>query len=107
MKVKFNAEIIDDDGNITGSRTSEAGGIPSLDEFDLSTRNGFLRDFDAMEQAVLRARDQIDGDIAEEILGNASKKTENGHKKKRRNRIGARQSIRKTGCSGDGFPKRI
>ncbi len=80
MKVKFTAEIIDGDGNIIGSRTNKADDIPSLDEFDLSTGNGFLRDFNAMEQEILRVRDQTDGDIAEEIPGNASKKTENGHK---------------------------
>ena len=28
MKVKFTAEIIDDDGNVVGKRTSEEGGIP-------------------------------------------------------------------------------
>ncbi|EOS24824.1 hypothetical protein C804_04924, partial [Lachnospiraceae bacterium A4] len=27
MKVKFTAEIIDDDGNVVGKRTSEEGGI--------------------------------------------------------------------------------
>ncbi len=28
MKVRFTAEIIDDNGNIIGNRVSEAGGIP-------------------------------------------------------------------------------
>lgn len=77
MKVKFTAEIIDDDGNTIGTRTSEAGGIPSLEQFDLCTKEGFLRDFDAMEKAILKARDQIDGEVAEEILTNASKKNKN------------------------------
>lgn len=81
MKVKFTAEIIDDDGNIIGTRSSEAGGIPSPEQFDLSTKEGFLRDFDAMEQAILKARNQIDGDIAEEFLGVASKKNRSRAKK--------------------------
>ena len=41
MKVKFTAEIIDDNGNVVGKRTSEEEGIPSMEEFDLSTRDGF------------------------------------------------------------------
>jgi len=81
MKVKFTAEIIDDNGNTIGTRTSEADGIPSLEQSDLSTRDGFLRDFDAMEKAILKARDQIDGDIAEEILTDASKKNGSPAKK--------------------------
>ncbi len=51
MKVKYTAEIVDDSGKVIGIRTSEASGIPSLDSFDLSTREGFLRDFDTMEKA--------------------------------------------------------
>ena len=31
MKIKFTAEIIDDDGNVVGKRTSEEGGIPSME----------------------------------------------------------------------------
>lgn len=81
MKVKFTAEIIDDDGNVIGTRTSEAGGIPSPEQFDRSTKEGFLRDFDAMEQAILKARNQVDGDIAGEFLGVASKKNRNRTKK--------------------------
>ncbi len=60
MKVKYTAEIVDDSGKVIGIRTSEAGGIPSLDSFDLSTREGFLRDFDVMEKAILKARSQLD-----------------------------------------------
>lgn len=75
MKVRFTAEIIDDDGNVIGNRVSEAGGIPCPDDFDLSTKEGFLRDFDKLEKAVLKARNQIGKDIVEETLDNASKKT--------------------------------
>lgn len=75
MKVKFTAEIIDDNGNVVGKRTSEEEGIPSMEEFDLSTREGFLRDFDSLEKAVLKARNQTGADIAGEILENTLKKT--------------------------------
>ncbi len=43
MKVKFTAEIIDDDGNVVGKRTSEEGGIPSMETFDISTREGVIQ----------------------------------------------------------------
>jgi len=74
MKVKFTAEIIDDNGNVVGKRASEEGGIPSLEDFDLSTKEGFLRDFDALEKAVLAARNLIGEEITDELLGSASKK---------------------------------
>ena len=74
MKVRFTAEIIDDNGNVIGNRVSEAGGIPWPDDFDLSTKEGFLRDFDKLEKAVLKARNQIGKDIVEETLDNTSKK---------------------------------
>lgn len=68
MKVRFTAEIIDNNGNVVGKRTSEEEGIPSMEEFDLSTRDGFLRDFDLLEKAVLKARNQIGADITDELL---------------------------------------
>ena len=42
MKVKFTAEIIDDNGNVVGKRISERDGILSMEKFDLSTREGIL-----------------------------------------------------------------
>lgn len=75
MKVKFTAEIIDDNGNVIGKRTSEEEGIPAMEKFDLSTREGFLRDFDLLEKAVLKARNQIGADITDEILDTTLKKT--------------------------------
>ena len=74
MKVRFTAEIIDDNGNVVGKRTTEEGGIPSMQEFDLSTKEGFLRDFDALEKSVLKARNQIGEEITEAILDGTSKK---------------------------------
>ena len=74
MKVRFTAEIIDNNGNVVGKRTSEEEGIPSMEEFDLSTRDGFLRDFDLLEKAVLKARNQIGADITDELLDATLKK---------------------------------
>ncbi|WP_304752167.1 hypothetical protein, partial [Dubosiella newyorkensis] len=51
------------------------GGIPSMETFDISTREGFLRDFDLLEKAVLKARNRIGADAADEILKGTLKKT--------------------------------
>ncbi len=75
MKVRFTAEIIDDNGNVIGTCACGEEGIPSAEVFDLSTREGFLRDFDALEKTVLKARNQIGEKIAKEVLNIASKKT--------------------------------
>ncbi len=89
MKVKYTAEIVDDSGKVIGIRTSEADGIPSVDSFDLSTREGFLRDFDAMEKAILKARTELDEDVAEEILSSTAKKAGIKQRKENRGRVGA------------------
>jgi len=34
MEVKYTAGIVDDSGKVIGKRTSEAGGIPSVDNFE-------------------------------------------------------------------------
>lgn len=74
MKVRFTAEIIDDEGNVVENRIRETNGIPSPETFDLSTEEGFLRDFDSLEQAILTARNQIGKDITEGVLSVASAK---------------------------------
>lgn len=46
-----------------------------METFDISTREGFLRDFDLLEKAVLKARNQIGADATDEILKGTLKKT--------------------------------
>ena len=74
MKVRFTAEIIDDAGKVVKNRIREADGIPSLEKFDLSTEEGFLRDFDQLERGILVARNQIGKDITEDFLSAAATK---------------------------------
>lgn len=45
-----------------------------METFDISTREGFLRDFDLLEKAVLKARNQIGADATDEILKGMLKK---------------------------------
>jgi len=74
MKIRFTAEIIDDDENIIEKRTGEEDGIPSLENIDISTKEGFLRDFDIIEKAILNARNKAGKDITDGIYEAVSKK---------------------------------
>lgn len=51
--------------------------LPCLEDFDLNTKEGFLRDFDVLEKAVIQARDEMAEGLAEGyVAGAAKKKTE-------------------------------
>ena len=54
------------------SKSAEADGIPSPEKFDLSTEEGFLRDFDQLEQSMPAARNQIGKNITEDVLSAAA-----------------------------------
>lgn len=72
--VEFSARITMPDGQIIEKTVSSTGNFPSPEDFDLSTKDGFLADFDALEKAVLEARNKIGEEISSEFLGHASKK---------------------------------
>lgn len=72
--VEFSARITMPDGQIIEKTVSSTGDFPSPEDFDLSTRDGFLADFDALEKAVLEARNRIGEEISGEFLDHASKK---------------------------------
>ncbi len=74
MKIRFTAEIIDDDENIIERHTGEEDGIPSLENIDISTKEGFLRDFDIIEKAILNARNKVGEGITDGIYEAVSKK---------------------------------
>ncbi len=76
MKIRFTAEIIDDDENIIERHTGEEDGIPSLENIDISTKEGFLRDFDIIEKAILNARNKVGEGITDGIYEAVSKKNE-------------------------------
>lgn len=72
--VEFSARITMPNGQIIKKTVSSTGDFPSPEDFDLSTRDGFLADFDALEKAVLEARNKIGEEISGEFLEHASKK---------------------------------
>lgn len=81
-KVEFTARITGPDGQVVEKTVTTLRDIPSLEAFDLSTREGFLADMDALEKAVLEARNEIGIQIAQEYLDAASKKNSPRHSPK-------------------------
>jgi hypothetical protein len=76
IKLEFIARITTPDGKVI-ERTVEAdGGIPTLDDFDMSSKMGFLESFDAYEKAALAARNKVCEEITAEYLAEVSKKNE-------------------------------
>jgi hypothetical protein len=74
-KIRFTAEIESPDGSIV-QRTVEVDSkdLPSMKDFDLSTKEGFLNDFDKLEKAVLEGRNKIGEEIANAYLEESGKK---------------------------------
>ena len=72
--VEFSARITLPNGQVIEKTVTTTGDFPSPEDFDLSTREGFLADFDALEKAVLEARNKIGEEISNEFLKDSSKK---------------------------------
>ena len=68
------------DGTVIEKTIRLADAIPGFDDFDFSTREGFLRDFDTLERAVIKARNEVSEGITEAYGEHLSKK--NGRMKK-------------------------
>jgi hypothetical protein len=75
-KLEFFARITTPDGKVIEKSIEASDGIPAPDDFDVSTKEGFLDSFDAFEKVTLEARNKIGEAIAEEYLNSMSKKNE-------------------------------
>ena len=73
-KIEFTAKITGPDGQVVEKTVSTMGDLPSLEDFDLSTMEGFLSDFDTLEKAIIEARNKIGKEMAAEYLEQVSKK---------------------------------
>ena len=80
MDLEITAKITAKDGTVIEKKVRLADAIPGFDDFDFSTREGFLRDFDTLERAILKARDEVSEGITEAYGEHLSKK--NGRTKK-------------------------
>lgn len=75
--VEYTAKITRPNGEVIEKTVSTEGDFPSLEEFDLSTRDGLLRDFDLLEKTVLETSRKLNGELSREYLDASSKKNEN------------------------------
>jgi hypothetical protein len=73
-KLEFVARITMPDGKIIEKKVEASDGIPSPDDFDFSTKEGFLTSFDAFEKVTLEARNRIGEEISEDYLAEVIKK---------------------------------
>jgi len=73
-KLEFVAKITMPDGRIIERSVNADDAIPAPDDFDISSKDGFLKSFDVLERAVLGARNKIGEDITEAYLEEVSKK---------------------------------
>ena len=90
LDIEIVARIKGRDGVVVERTVRLDGALPSLDDFDLCTREGFLRDFDVLEKAVIQCRDRMSSGLAEGYMASASKK-----KKERETRPAHAKSKRK------------
>jgi hypothetical protein len=75
-KLEFVARITMPDGRVIEKTVEASEGIPAPDDFDISTKEGFLASFDAFEKVTLDARNKIGDAISEEYMGEVSKKND-------------------------------
>ena len=74
MDLEITAKITASDGTVIEKKVRLADAIPGFDDFDFKTKEGFLRDFDKLERAIIAARDEVSRGIAEEYGEHLSKK---------------------------------
>ena len=74
MDLEIIARIIGKDGTVIEKSIRMDDALPNIDDFDLSTREGFLSDLDDYETSILTARNQLSEEITKEYLDAASKK---------------------------------
>ena len=74
MDLEITAKITARDGTVIEKKVRLADAIPGFDDFDFDTKEGFLRDFDTLERAILAARNEVSAGIAKEYGKHLSKK---------------------------------
>ena len=72
--VEYTAKITLPNGEIIEKTVSAVGTFPSLEDFDLSTREGFLKDFDLLEKTILETSRKLNGELSREYMDASFKK---------------------------------
>lgn len=78
MKVRFVAEILDEDGNPIKVPVKVETDVPDVSEF--TSPREFYKVFDRFEQPVIEARNQIASEIARDYLDEAAFLKDGGNK---------------------------
>jgi len=76
VKLEFVAKMTMPDGEVIERRVGAGDGIPAPDDFDTSSKSGFLESFDVLEKLTLEARNKVAQDITEAYLEEVAKKNE-------------------------------
>lgn len=74
MDLEITAKITAKDGTVIEKKIRLADAIPGFDDFDFSTREGFLHDFDTLERAIIKARNEVSEGLTEAYGEQLSKK---------------------------------
>ena len=69
MKVRFMAEIIDDNGNVVKTPVTTEAIVPDVMEY--GDPSEFYQVFDRFEKPVIKARDHVAAELAKEYLEGA------------------------------------
>lgn len=73
-KLEVVVRIIDADGTVIEKKETRENAFQGIEDFDRSTREGFLTDFDEMERAVLEVRDTATQGAIEGFLSGKKKR---------------------------------
>ena len=74
MDLELIARVKGKDGTVIEKVIRIADAVPNVKDFDIDTLDGFRKDLDIYEQAMLEARDQMAEGITDEYLKEANKK---------------------------------
>lgn len=74
MDLVLTAQVIGKDGSTIEKKIRIADALPDISDFDLSTKDGFLKDFHEVEKSMLLARGQLTEDLTRDYLDAVSKK---------------------------------
>lgn len=74
MDLEIIARIKGKDGTVIEKKIQLDDAIPNAADFDISTLDGFRRDFDQLEKSILKARNDLSEELAGEYMDTVSKK---------------------------------
>lgn len=79
-KIKVTVSYTTPEGKVI-EKTNEFEQRLPMEEFDFATKEGFLRDFDKVERAVIRARDEMSEQLIEAIMEEINSKKTRTHRR--------------------------